>query len=402
MTNAAAPRKRRVGFVNSHPIQYFVPLYRRINQSPDLEAVPIYLTDHSLRGDYDPGFKQKLTWDIDLVTGTEPVFVSGAHTRKLEPGPTRMIAPGVIKVVRQAGLDALVIHGHNFGANHLATLIAKLEGIPVLSRGETHLGLPFSETRLARRNRMMPRYYRLLDGFLAIGSKNREFYRAMGVPDDRVFDFPYTVDNDRLIAAAALSDEERADIRAQYGMRPGVPAVLYASKFMDRKHPDQVIEAVRRLRAERIEVDAMMVGSGEMEDALRAQAAEVPGHPIAFPGFINQQELPRLFGACDVFVLPSEAEPWGLIINEAMCGGMPILASDEIGSVADLVGDGDNGFLFPAGDIDALTAAMRNIVIDPALAARMGERSLERITAWNYDRCVAGLRAAADKVAPLQ
>lgn len=398
---AGSARKRRIGFVNSHPIQYFVPLYRRINESPDLEAVPIYLTDHSLRGDFDPGFKQKLTWDIDLLSGTDPIFVSGARTRKLDPGPTRMMAPGVMKAVRMAGLDALVIHGHNFGANHLATVMAKLEGIPVLSRGETHLGLPFTEERLAWRNRIMSRYYALLDGFLAIGSRNREFYRAMGVPDGRVFDFPYTVDNERMIAAATLDEGQRQAIRAQYGLRPGVPAVLYASKFMERKHPDDVIEAVSRLRAEGLEVDALMVGSGEMEAALKEQAARVPGHPIAFPGFINQQELPRLFGACDIFALPSEAEPWGLIINEAMCGALPILASDEIGSVADLVVHGENGLLFTAGDVDALTAALRKLVIEPALIESMGKSSLARIKDWNYDRCVRGLREAVDKVAPL-
>lgn len=395
----AAPRKRRVGFVNSHPIQYFVPLYRRINESPDLEAVPIYLTDHSLRGDFDPGFKQKIAWDVDLISGTEPLFVSGAHRRKLDPGPFRMLAPGVIRAVREARLDALVVHGHNFGANHLATLTAKLLGIPVLSRGETHLGLPVSPSRQIWRQRIMSRYYRLIDGFLVIGSRNRAFYKSMGVPDDRLFDFPYTVDNARMIAAASLEGEERAVCRAKYGLRPGVPAVLYASKFMRRKHPDAVIEAVRRLRAEGLDVDAVMVGSGEMEAELRALAAAVPGHPISFPGFINQRELPRLFGACDLFVLPSEAEPWGLIINEAMCGGIPILASEEIGSVADLVADGENGLLFPAGDVSALTTALRKVVADPELRERMGRASLARIKTWSYDRCVAGLRAALQRLA---
>lgn len=398
---ASPRRKRRIGFVNSHPIQYFVPLYRRINQSADLEAVPIYLTDHSLRGDFDPGFKQKLTWDIDLVSGTDPVFVTGANKRKLNPGPLRMLAPGIIRAVRGARLDILVIHGHNFGANHLATLAAKASGIPVLSRGETHLGLPFSPSRLAWRGRIMPLYYRMLDGFLVIGERNRAFYRAMGVAEDRLFDFPYTVDNDRMIAASTLTAEERARLRARYGLRRGVPAVLYASKFMKRKHPDAVIEAVRRLRAEGLEVDALMVGSGDTEAALKSQAAKVPGHPIAFPGFINQQELPRLFGACDIFALPSEAEPWGLIINEAMCGGMPILASEEIGSVADLVGDGDNGLLYPAGDTAMLTAALRRLITVPELIDAMGQRSLARIREWNYDRCVAGLRAAADRLAPV-
>lgn len=396
----ARPGKRRIGFINSHPIQYFVPLYRRINQSADLEAVPIYLTNHSIRGDFDPGFKQKLTWDIDLLGGTDPIFVAGAEQRKLAPGPLRMLAPGVIDAVAHAGLDALVIHGHNFGANHLATITAKLRGIPVLSRGETHLDLPFSERRLALRRALMPRYYAWLDGFLAIGARNREFYRAMGVPDARIFDFPYTVDNERMIAAAKLKPAERRALRAELGLRDGVPAIIYASKFMPRKHPDQVLEAGRRLREEGLDCDLLMVGSGEMERELRAQAAEMPGAPPVFTGFINQTQLPRLFAASDIFVLPSEAEPWGLIINEAMCAGLPIVASREIGAVADLVVAGDNGAVFDAGDADGLTAALQPLVADRSTAQAMGKRSLERIAGWNYDRCVAGLRAAVGALAP--
>ena len=392
-------RKRRVGFVNSHPIQYFVPLYRRINESLDLEAVPIYLTDHSLRGDYDPGFKQKLTWDIDLLEGTDPIFLKGADTRKLDPGPTRMIAPDVFDAVKRARLDALVIHGHNFGANHLATLSAKLRGLPVFSRGETHLDLPFSPRRLKMRARIMSRYYSLLDGFLVIGSKNRAFYRAMGVPDSKLFDFPYTVDNSRMIEASDLTPEDRAALRQRYGVRNDVPVVLYASKFMERKHPDDVLEAARRLRAEGLDFDVVMAGAGEMDAELRAMAQSIPGHPVSFTGFINQQEIPRLFGACDIFTLPSEAEPWGLIVNEAMCGAMPIVASEEIGSVADLVEDGTNGRIHKAGDVDELTAALRDLLSDPARREAMGRASLEKIRAWNYDRCVAGLRAAVDATA---
>ncbi|MFC4293989.1 glycosyltransferase family 4 protein [Novosphingobium tardum] len=387
-------RRRRIGFVNSHPIQYFVPLYCRINASEDLEAVPIYLTDHSIRGDFDPGFRQKLTWDIDLLEGTDPVFVAGARKRKLAPGPLRMLAPDVMRAVWRGRLDALVIHGHNFGANHLATIAAKLKGIPVFSRGETHLGLPFSERRLGLRNAIMPRYYSQLDGFLAIGSRNREFYRAMQVPESKIFDFPYTVDNDRMIAQARLEPAERAALRARLSLRDGVPTVLYASKFMARKHPDDLIEAARRLRASGLDLDILMVGAGEMEAELKAQARDLPGAPVIFPGFANQTELPRLFGASDIFVLPSEAEPWGLIVNEAMCGGLPIVASREIGSVADLVVDGENGRVFDAGDVEGLTAALRDLVADPQRRAAMGRASLARIEAWNYDRCVAGLRAA--------
>lgn len=389
-----AARRKRIAFVNSHPIQYFVPLYRRINQSDDLEAVPVYLTKHGMRGDVDPGFKTAFTWDVDLLGGTDPIFVAGADTRQLNPGATKMLAPDIWRVIRNGGFDAVVIHGHRIGGNHVATLAAKSAGIPVISRGETHLGLPRSSTKEKLRHSLLSRYYAMLDGFLVIGSLNRDFYRSMGVPDSKLFDFPYTVDNERMQSSAQMTVEERTAYRAGLGVNDDRPIILYASKFIPRKHPDDLITAARQLKDRGLDFHLVLAGSGEMDDRLRAEAAANPDLSIHFPGFINQQELPRLFGASDIFVLPSQAEPWGLIINEAMCAGLPIVAAREIGSVADLVHDGVNGAIFDATDVAALTEALAPMVADPALAKARGQQSLAIITPWNYDRCVAGLRAA--------
>lgn len=394
MIASVPPARKRVAFVNTHPIQYFAPLYRCINQSEDMEAVPVYLTKHGLRNDVDPGFGQAFNWDIDLLSGTDPVFVSGADTRTLETGVTKMLSPGIWNVIRSGRFDAVVIHGHRNGANHVATLAAKSLRIPVFSRGETHLGLPRSSAKLALRKALFTRYYGALDGFLAIGTLNREFYRAMGVPDSKLFDFPYTVDNDRFVAAAALTADERRAERARLGITDDRPIVLYASKFTKRKHPDHLIHAQHVLRSRGLDFHLMLAGAGEMEGDLRALAAANPDLSIHFPGFFNQSELPRLFGACDIFSLPAEAEPWGLIINEAMCAGLPIVASDEIGAVADLVQPGVNGATHRAGDIQGIAAALEMLVANPAAIKAMGQASRDRIGEWNYDRCVKGLRHA--------
>lgn len=394
MARQDATRRKRIAFVNSHPIQYFVPLYRRINQSDDLEAVPVYLTRHGMRGDVDPGFKTAFNWDVDLLSGTDPIFVNGADTRQLNPGATKMLAPDVWHAIRNGRFDAVVIHGHRIGGNHVATLAAKSAGIPVISRGETHLGLPRSSAKARARATLLSSYYAMLDGFLVIGSLNRAFYRSMGVPDHKLFDFPYTVDNDRMQAAAQMTAQDRAAYRAGLGVHDDRPIILYASKFMPRKHPDDLITAARGLKDRGLDFHLVLAGSGEMDDRLRAMAAANPDLSIHFPGFINQQELPRLFGASDIFVLPSQAEPWGLIINEAMCAGLPIVAAREIGSVADLVHDGVNGAVFDATDVSALTNALAPMIADPALARARGAQSLAIITPWNYDRCVAGLRSA--------
>ncbi|MEY4269901.1 MAG: hypothetical protein RLZZ58_1117, partial [Pseudomonadota bacterium] len=155
-----------------------------------------------------------------------------------------------------------------------------------------------------------------------------------------------------------------------------------------------LIGAARLLKDRGLDCHVILAGAGEMEAALREQAAENPDLSIHFPGFFNQSEVPKLLAACDIFVLPSQAEPWGLIVNEAMCAGLPIVASEEIGSVVDLIRPGINGATFPATDVAALAAAIEPMLRDADVRRAMGDASRAIISAWNYDCCVDGLRAA--------
>src|SRR5262249_45910530 len=115
---------------------------------------------------------------------------------------------------------------------------------------------------------------------------------------------------------------------------------------------------------------------------------------VVFTGFVNQSELPALYAAADVFALPSENEPWGLAVNEAMCAGLPVVVSREVGCVADLVQNGVNGYAPDAGDIDGLARALRLLIEDKGLRRRQGQASLVRIRQWSYSECLEGIRAA--------
>jgi glycosyltransferase involved in cell wall biosynthesis len=138
----------------------------------------------------------------------------------------------------------------------------------------------------------------------------------------------------------------------------------------------------------------LMVGSGELEHQLRAFCAEHALDNVVFTGFVNQSELPALYGASDVFVLPSEHEPWGLAVNEAMCAGLPVVVSREVGCVADLVEDGVNGYTPAAGDIDGLARALQRLIGDDQLCLRQGRASNARILQWGYQQCLDGIRSA--------
>jgi glycosyltransferase involved in cell wall biosynthesis len=390
-------RPIRIAFINTHPIQYFAPLYAYLNATEDLSIVALYLSDYSVRGAQDHSFGQVVKWDVDLLSGYEARFVAGAELREEARGFSSMVAPQLWNDVRAGDFDALVVHGHTPVAMLIGIAAAKAMRIAVFMRCETHLGLHRSALRAALRKPIIRLLYGRLSGVLAIGSANAAFYRAMGIPERRIFWMPYTVDNDRFSTASQVSAAERVELRASYGVLDNRPILLYAGKFQPRKRPTDLLRAAAVLAREKIAFHVVMVGSGEMESELRALSDQI-GAGIHFTGFVNQSALPRVYAACDAFVLPSDNEPWGLAVNEAMCAGLPIVASAEIGCAPDLVRHDVNGRTFAAGDIDGLVNALRPLLSDVKKRRQMAAASREIISRWSYSECLDGLRKALTSV----
>jgi glycosyltransferase involved in cell wall biosynthesis len=395
MTAPYSKKTTRIAVLNSHPIQYFAPLYAYLNSAPDLEVTALYLSDLSIRGGRDPEFDQEVKWDLDLLNGYRAVFL-GAHAHTREPGGFwSLVAPQVWSEIRSGRYDVLWLHGHGYASNLIALAAAKASGLHVLMRGETHLGLHRAGIKSTLRRPLMGELYRHCDGLLAIGSANAAFYRAMGVPDEKIFLVPYSVDNDRFVKVTGLAAAQKAEVRARYGLPANQVSILYAAKFTRRKRPLDLLEAVRLLnRTTRRPFTVIMVGSGELERQLRDYCTEHSLDNVVFPGFVNQTELPGLYAVSDVFVLPSEQEPWGLAVNEAMCARLPVVVSREVGCVMDLVENGVNGYTPAAGDIGALSSALCGLIENDALRRSQGEASLSRILRWGYAECLDGIRSA--------
>ena len=397
---SAEVRKTRIAVVNSHPIQYFAPLYAYLNAAPDLEITALYLSDISIRGGKDADFGQDVKWDLDLLHGYRSVFL-GKAAHKREPGGFwSLIVPELWSELRSGRYDVLWLHGHNYAANLLALAAAKSLRMPVMMRGDTHLGLPRHGIKAMLRRPLMRALYGLCDRLLAVGSENSKFYEAMGVPHRKIFLLPYAVDNDRFMRGA-YSNDKRMEIRNRHQIPADHVVLLYAAKLVGRKRPRDLLEAGRRIKASAaIPFTIVMVGSGEQEAELRDYCREHSLDNVVFAGFVNQTDLVDYYSASDVFVLPSEEEPWGLAVNEAMCAGLPIVASREVGCVPDLVQDGMNGYTLPAGDVEGLAHALQLLIADKELRLRQGRASLERIAQWSFRQCLDGMRLALRELKP--
>ena len=392
----------RVAYLVSHPIQYQAPLLRYITAHSDIELTAFFLSDFSTKGYQDEGFQVSVQWDVPLLEGyPSQVLPAWGDNQRLTS--LRPFVHSLAQHLRADRFDALWMHGYAHQANLRAMAVAKSRGIKVFTRAESQLGVASGSSRLRRlKEPILRRLFSAMDAFLSIGSLNAAYYQHYGVPGEKIFSVPYAVDNEFFQRKAAEASPFREELRRELGLTPGRPVILFASKFLARKRAGDLLEAYVMLSPDgRREPDPylLFVGDGEQRSALEARAQQTGWSSIRFLGFKNQRELPRLFDLCDVFVLPSETEPWGLIVNEVMNAAKPVIVTDQVGAAPDLVHNGENGYIVPVGNIQALAQRLRDVVSDPRRASQMGNCSLEIIRGWGYAEDLTGLQQALDATA---
>jgi glycosyltransferase involved in cell wall biosynthesis len=386
-------RRVRLAYLVSHPIQYQVPLLRRISQETDIDLTVLFGSDFSVRGYEDKGFGVAVKWDVPLLDGYKYEFLPALRDNATQ-SVTSPISRGILR--RLAAYDLLWVHGYSTVNSMQGMLAAKSLGIPVLLRAESWLrDRSRSGMRLKAKQAFFAGLEQMVDGVLCIGTLNREYWQHYFGDRVPLFDMPYAVDNEFFQKKSADAAAGRGELMAELKLEAGRKVILFASKLQHRKHCDHLLEAYKRLLARKGRGAApylVIVGDGEARAELEAAAAGLEG--VRFCGFRNQSELPRFFDLASVFVLPSRHEPWGLIVNEVMNAGRAVIVSDDVGCHPDLITNGLEGFVYPVGDVGSLTEALWQVVDTPGLAERMGENALARISGWGFEQDVAGLRQA--------
>ena len=381
----------KLAILNTHPVQYFSPLYMRLAQNPLINLTVYYCSAQGSRSYYDPGFGKQYQWDRPLLEGYSSVFLKNLRRKDKVGSFFSLINIDIIKEIYKNNYDAIWLHGYSYFTHFLAFFISKFLKIPVFMRGESHLYLKRPPWKQKLHKTIISKIYKNCDALLAIGARNKEFYISYGVNIKKIFDVPYVVDNDFFISKTEENKNPANVLREKLGLDNQTPIILYASKFIGRKNPHHLLETFDFLQKKNINAVLCFVGSGPYEIKLKTYVENNKIKNVYFFGFKNQTELPLYYALGDIFVLPSSNEPWGLAINEAMCAGLPIIANKEIGAVPDLVKEGVNGFLYSEGDIRALSEYLEKLVKDVNLRETMGKKSLEIIQTWNYESCIQGV-----------
>tara|TARA_A100001015_G_scaffold273830_1_gene329654 strand:+ start:5349 stop:6530 length:1182 start_codon:yes stop_codon:yes gene_type:complete len=382
----------KIAIINSHPIQYFAPLYKELNTSNEIDITALYLTDLNLKPSIDPGFKQKIQWDVNMLDGYSYKFL-GKYQINRPNGFWSLIVPQIWKEIRQSDYDVIWLHGYNFAAYLVAFLAAKSKGIKIFFRGESHLMLKRGFLKKTFHTIFCKIFFRYVDAFLAIGTANKKYYKSLGVSDKDIFLVPYTIDNSRFRIDKDHVQNKIKELKTEIGLSQH-PTIIFSSKFMERKRPHDLLEAAKILQEKNYEFNILFVGSGELETTLNELVKKNNLQNIFFKGFVNQSSLPLYYAACDIFVLPSINEPWGLVINEVMSCGLPVVVADGIGAADDLVQDGINGFIFEPLNPHDLAKKLKLLLQNNSLRQEMSKQSSIIMNSWSYFECAEGVHNA--------
>lgn len=390
-------RRYRLAIVVSHPIQHFVAFYRALAGHPRIDLKVFYAARIGVERYFDDEMLTEIKWEMDLLSDYPHEFLPGAETVK-EISFGSIDSTGLAATLDDFDPDAVVVYGYTQGNSWRAMIWARQNGRRVFMISDSEL--------LQKRRRIldMPKAamvrtaYRFVDAFLSVGDRNEEYYRRYGVPQERIFRSPFTIDEQTFRNAAGNRPQARQALREELELAGDAKIALFVGKLSARKRPGDLLSALTRLQeAGGPTVHAVFAGSGAQLDSLRAEAkrTEAPAH---FLGFCNLGRLPSLYVAADMLVHPSEVDPHPLVCSESACVGLPVILSDRIGAEGptDIARNGQNALVYPVGDVQALAARIARLAEDDALRQRMSQRALEIFDELDINRSVSGVIDALD------
>jgi glycosyltransferase involved in cell wall biosynthesis len=363
----------RLGVLDFNPIQYHAPLYQRLSMRGNVHLDVLYLSNHGYSPVFDPGFGATISWNIDLLSNYNHKFLSSNGKR----GCSQFLT--LTRWIRKQ--DAVVIHGYTHPWMLAAIVICRTLRIPYLLRGDSQPNSQAPGAQRALRHAIASSAVRGSSACLSIGQLNESFYRKYGAKNT-IF-APYSVDDERFAKAPTTG---RSELLAACGLSDNAPVIIFCGKLYAGKRPLDLVSAVRLLTQD---VSVIFIGDGVLANTIRASIE--PGMGVV-TGFVNQSELPAYYHAADILVLPSEAEKWGLVVNEAMAAGVVPVVSDRVGAAPDLVqGIGE---IYPCGDIKSLAAALGRTLtrIKDPRTRDIVQRHAER---YSLAQTVLGFEAAA-------
>jgi glycosyltransferase involved in cell wall biosynthesis len=374
--------KHRVVLITEIIAPYRIPVFNALARHERLDLHVIFLaeTDKKLR-QWDV-YKNEIRFSHQVLPSWRWRAAKGNF----------LFNRGLWSALIRVSPQAIICGGYNYAASWEALLWARRHKTAFVLWSE-------SNGRDARAGRALVEWLKVYflkrcDGFVVPGKASFEYLKSLGASDASILTAPNAVDNSLFAAAAENARGKTIEVREK--LRLPSRFILFVGRMVREKGIFDLLEAYAKLESSlRSEVGLVFAGDGVCRGELAEKAERISPGAVYFPGFAQREDLAAMYALAETLVLPTHSDPWGLVVNEAMACGLPIIVSSVAGCSADLVEDGWNGYVVPPLDPEKLRVAIDSVVRQPELRRQMSARCLERIQNYSPEACAHGLAAAA-------
>ncbi len=372
---------RRVVILTEIISPYRIPVFNALAQTQDIDLHVIFLAETDATLWQWKVYKEDIHFSFEVLP----------HWRRRVRGYNVLLNRGVTAALAKAKPDVVVCGGYSYIAMWQAQRWARRRALPVLL---------WSESNLQDRRRgtapveiLKKAFLRACGGFIVPGKSAAEYLHTFGIPDRVIFTAPNAVDNEFFAGAARVARAEGPALRVKLGLPERY--YLFVGRMIPEKGVGLLLQAYAQLDADlRQRIGLVLVGDGAARAQYEEQAVHIQPGKVVFPGFLHREELAMHYALAECFVFPTFSDPWGLVVNEAMACGLPVIATDVAGATPDLVRDGWNGRVIAAQDLDGLVSAMRQLGEDPVGTRRMAQNSTEHIASYTARTWAVGFARA--------
>jgi glycosyltransferase involved in cell wall biosynthesis len=375
--------RRRLVILTEIISPYRIPLFNELAQHADVDLHVIFLAET------DPTLRQ---WHIykEEIRFSHQILPSW---RKRVGKFNVLLNRGVRRAFAAAAPQVILCGGYSYVASWQCLYWARAHKIPLFLWSESNL-------QDQRRGHLLVeflknKFLRKCDGFVVPGRSAREYLRAHKVEDSRIFTAPNAVDNEWFASAAATARQNEAGLRRELALPERY--FLFVGRLVREKGVFELLSAYAKLdESTRQQVGLVFVGDGAVLQALQEQASSISPGLIRFAGFAQREQLANYYALAETLILPTYTDTWGLVVNESMACGLPVIVSRAAGCAAELVRENWNGLLVAPRDVSSLMLAMRSIAHQPELRAAMRERSVQHISDYSPKAWARGIAEMAE------
>ncbi|MES2455201.1 MAG: glycosyltransferase family 4 protein [Bacteroidota bacterium] len=362
-------KNTRLGIVCTHPTQYYTPVFKLL--ATEIHLMVFYTAGSAVN--HDRGFGLNIEWDIPLLHGYNYHFLN--NTAK-NPGTHHffgIITPDAIQTICDFNPDCLMIYGWA-SYSHFRILQHFKKKTKIFFRGDSTLLQKDRMIKHIIKKIGLNYLYSGIDHALYVGTNNKSYFKKFGFQRSQLHFIKHAVDNQRF----ALNTQNPC-IRTQLQLNHNDLLILFTGKFIPLKNTELLLLAFQQLDLQNTKL--LLVGDGPLSGQLKSNYQHKDIH---FLPFQNQQMMPSIYQACDLFCMPSKRESWGLAVNEAMAAGKAVLVSDRVGSAIDLVKPA-NGLVFRNEDLQDLKRQLKTLCTSREQLNIMGQSSLSIISSWSFE-----------------